>query len=193
MHTEFFAHIINKTPSAISQEIKRIDTRPDIVDKKERIGDWEGDTIIGSDKTKRLITSVERKSGYGIIEKIDIVSAINMHKILQRSFKRISKSKRYTFTYDNGTELGKEDSDLEKKIHMDVYRAHPYHSWERGCNENFNGLVRTFFPKKTDFGMVSIENVKHVQYLLNHRPRKRLGYLTPHEVFFGIIPSKLFD
>lgn len=164
-------------------KIKRIDTRPDVVEQRERVGDYEGDTIIGKDRTKRLLTNVDRMSGYGMIDKIDCVSAEALQNKLTERFKKIPKDKRHTYTYDNGTEIGKEDADLEKKIGMEMYRAYPYHSWERGSNENFNGLVRDFFPKKTDFANISISEVKRVERNLNRRPRKRLGYLTPHEVF----------
>lgn len=171
-------------------KIKRIDTRPDIVEKRERIGDWEGDTIVGKDKTKRLVTNVDRKSGYGLLNKLDIVRSGTMQGKLEERFKKIPKEKRHTYTYDNGTELGKEDAELERKIGMDVYRAYPYHSWERGCNENYNGLVRDFFPKGTDFATISDREARRVEWNLNHRPRKRLGYLTPHEVFvLGITPG----
>lgn len=164
-------------------KIKRIDRRPEIVEKRERVGDYEGDTIIGKDKTKRLLTNVDRMSGYGMIDKIEMVNALNIQEALNKRFSKIPKSKRYTYTYDNGAEIGKEDADLEKKIGMDVYRAYPYHSWERGSSENYNGLVRDFFPKGTDFANISLEEIKRVEKNLNNRPRKRLGYLTPHEVF----------
>lgn len=171
-------------------KIKRIDTRPAIVESRERIGDWEGDTVIGKDKLKRLVTNVERKSGYGLMEKLDIVTMKSMHYSLQKRFSRIPKKKRFTYTYDNGTELGQDDEGLEEKIGMDVYRAYPYHSWERGSNENWNGLVRDFFPKGTDFGTITEKDVRRVERNLNHRPRKRLGYLTPHEVFvLGMVPG----
>lgn len=166
-------------------KIRRIDTRPAIVERRERIGDYEGDTMIGKDKTKRLATNVERKSGYGMINKLDNVSMEKMHDILKKRFSKIPKSKKHTYTYDNGIELGKEDKMLEEKLSMDVYRAYPYHSWERGSNENFNGLVRDFFPKGTDFAKVSDKDVRRVERNLNNRPRKRLGYLTPREVFTG--------
>lgn len=166
-------------------KIKRIDTRPDIVETRQRIGDYEGDTMVGRDKTKRLITNVERKSGYGMINKLDTVSMEKMHDTLKKRFSKIPKSKRHTYTYDNGIELGKEDKALERKLGMDVYRAYPYHSWERGSNENFNGLVRDFFPKGTDFANISERDVRRVERNLNNRPRKRLGYLTPREVFTG--------
>lgn len=171
-------------------KIKRIDTRPAVVEARERIGDWEGDTVVGKDARKRLATSVERKSGYGFITKLDVVNMTTMHDALEQRFRTIPKKKRHTYTYDNGTELGKEDALLERKIGMTVYRAYPYHSWERGSNENWNGLIRDFFPKGTDFATITNEEVKRVERNLNHRPRKRLDYLTPHEVFIlGMVPG----
>src|SRR3989344_1065178 len=174
-----------KKREAVREEskIKRIDTRPAVVETRERIGDWEGDTIISKDKLKRLATSVERKSGYGLITKLYVVSMDTMHEALEKRFRAIPKKKRFTYTYDNGTELGKQDEMLEQRIGMTVYRAYPYHSWERGSNENWNGLIRDFFPKGTDFATITDREVRRVERNLNHRPRKRLDYLTPHEVF----------
>ncbi len=170
--------------------IRRIDTRPAAVETRKRIGDWEGDTIIGKDKLRRLATSVERKSGYGRITRLEAVSMAAMHEALEKQFKNIPKKKRHTYTYDNGVELGQEDAMLERRIGMTVYRAYPYHSWERGSNENWNGLIRDFFPKGTDFATITDEEVRRVEKNLNHRPRKRLDYLTPHEVFvLGIQPT----
>ena len=162
----------------------RIRERPEIVEERARIGDWEGDTVIGKERTRRLLTNVDRKSGYGLIDKLDLVSAELVWKKLEERFSKIPENKKHTYTYDNGTEIGKEDSCLEKKIKMDVFRAFAYHSWERGCNENFNGLVREFFPKKTKFANISKKEVQEVERLLNNRPRKRLNYYTPREVFF---------
>jgi IS30 family transposase len=164
-------------------KVRRIDTRPEIVARKERIGDYEGDTIVGKDKTKRLLTNVDRLSGYGMIDKLDLVRSSILQEKLTERFRKIPSSKKHTYTYDNGTEIGKEDRDLEKKVKMEIYRAFPYHSWERGCNENYNGLVRDFFPKGTDFATISDREVRSVERNLNHRPRKRLGYLTPYEVY----------
>ena len=118
-----------------------------------------------------------------MIDKIDFVTAENVREIFIKRFKKIPKNKKHTFTYDNGSELGKEDAHLEKKLGMEVYRAYPYHSWERGTNENFNGLVRDFFPKGIDFDKISIKEIKRVEINLNNRPRRRLNYLTPHQVF----------
>jgi IS30 family transposase len=164
-------------------KVKRIDTRDVIVEKRERIGDWEGDTIVGKEKTIRLLSNLERKSGYGLLDKLALVNMEIVHDKLRERFSKIAKNKKFTYTYDNGTELGKEDRDLEKKIQMEVYRAYPFHSWERGSNENYNKLVRDFFPKGTNFAEITEKDVKKVERNLNHRPRKRLNYLTPHEVF----------
>ena len=139
--------------------------------------------MIGKERTVRLATNVDRVSGYGLIDKVAVVSMQSMHATLHKRFRCIPKDKRCTYTYDNGSELGEEDAHLEKKIGMTVYRAYPYHSWERGSNENFNGLVRDFLPKGTPFATVSDRDVQRIERNLNHRPRKRLGYLTPHEVF----------
>lgn len=166
-----------------SAKIKRIDTRPAVVEERARIGDFEGDTIVGKNTADRFLTNVDRFSGYGLIDLILSATAEKLHDKLKRRFGSVPKEKRHTYTYDNGVEIGKEDADLEKKIGMEVYRAYPYHSWERGSNENYNGLVRDFFPKRTDFAILTISDVKRVERNLNNRPRKRLGYLTPYEVF----------
>jgi IS30 family transposase len=164
-------------------KIKRIDTRPAIVEERARIGDWEGDTVVGKNTADRFVTNVDRVSGYGLMDLVLSATAEKVRATIACRFHRIPKEKRHTYTYDNGTEIGKEDADLEKKIGMEVYRAYPYHSWERGSNENYNGLVRDFFPKRTDFATLQSSDVKRVERILNHRPRKRLDYLTPHEVF----------
>ena len=172
-----------------SAKVKRIDERPPEVDLRTRIGDWEGDTVIGEEKTTRIATNVERYSGYGLGDLMLKVSAVLMHKMLGERFATIPRTKRHTYTHDNGTELGDDDSGLEEQIHMAVYRAYPYHSWERGTNENWNGLLRESFPKKMRFATLTQADVDRAVKLLNHRPRKRLGYLTPHEVFvLGKVP-----
>lgn len=164
-------------------KIKRIDARPLVVEARSRIGDFEGDTIVGKNTADRFITAVDRMSGYGLLDMVLSATAKKVRTVLEERFHHVPKEKRHTYTYDNGTEIGKEDADLEKKIGMDVYRAYPYHSWERGSNENYNGLVRDFFPKRTDFATLRARDVKRVERILNHRPRKRLDYLTPYEVF----------
>ena len=172
-------------------KVRRIDERPLIVEERSRIGDWEGDTVIGGEKTKRLATNVERKSGYGLADLLHVVTAEIMQQCVIDQFKRIPRNKKHTYTYDNGTELGENDIGLEQRLGMMVYRAYPYHSWERGTNENWNGLLREFFPKGMCFATLTQADVDRAVKLLNHRPRKRLGYLTPHDVFvLGKCPSE---
>lgn len=174
---------------AKAMKIKRIEERPKIVDERGRIGDWEGDTVIGKEKKQRILTYVERKSGYAIAEKLDSVSAEIIEEKTTNRFKRLPKTKRQTLTRDNGLEFGDRDIDLEKKTGMEVYRATPYHSWERGSNENWNGLLRQFFPKGTYFATITQYQVQQAVRMLNGRPRKRLGYKTPREVFNGCSDS----
>lgn len=161
---------------------KRIDTRGEIVEKRERIGDWEGDTIVGGEKITGIITHTERKSGYllGDLFKQKRAELIK-EKIIKR-FKKISKDKKHTVTYDNGVEFSEHEL-IKKETGMEIYFAWPYHSWERGTSENTNGLLRQFFPKKTLFAKLTQKEVNYAVSLINNRPRKRLGYLTPCEVF----------
>lgn len=159
-----------------------IGERPGIVNERARIGDWEGDTIIGRERTKRILTHVERKSGYLIADKLDVVSAdIVAEKTIER-LRIFPKEKRHSITYDNGTEFASHEI-IERKTRASVYFANPYHSWERGTVENTNGLIRQFFPKRSSFAAITQEGVDRVVKLLNRRPRKRLNYLTPFETF----------
>ena len=162
-----------------------ITERPAIVEERSRIGDWEGDTIIDTTKRQRILTHVERKSGFGIADKLNKVTVALVEAKTQERFKELPKTKRHTITWDNGTEFGEDDTRLEKCARIKIYRATPYHSWERGTNENWNGLLRQFFPKKTSFANITQDDVEKAVRLLNNRPRKRLGYLTPREVFNG--------
>ena len=161
---------------------KRIDQRPEIVEKRERIGDWEGDTIVGGEKTIHILTHVERKSGILLADKLERATAeLTKIKTVER-FKKIPKNKKHTITYDNGTTFSEHEL-TEKKTGLEIFFANPYHSWERGSNENANGLLRQFFPKKSLFAIITQEAIDEACGLINNRPRKRLGYLTPNEVF----------
>lgn len=161
---------------------KRIDTRPEIVETRGRIGDWEGDTIVGKEKTIHILTHVDRKSGILFADKLERATAeITKQKTIER-FAKIPRSKKKTITYDNGTTFSYFEM-TEKKTGIDIYFAWPYHSWERGCNENANGLLRQFFSKKSSFDIVTQEDIEKAVRLINNRPRKRLGYKTPAEVF----------
>ena len=164
-------------------KVRRIEERPAIVETRERVGDWEGDTVVGKEKTQRIATNVERKSGYGMADKLDVVTAEIMRQKTRARFKTVPKKARQTLTRDNGPEFGDYDRDTEKDTGMGVYRATPYHSWERGTNENWNGLLRQFFPKGMVFATITQSDVDRAVRLLNDRPRKRLGYATPREVF----------
>ncbi len=161
---------------------RRIDTRPAIVGTRKEIGHWEGDTIKGKDHSGSIATHVERISGYGLAHKLERGTAQNLREGMTKKFSRMPKDKKKTETFDNGTEFSEYER-IEKETGMVIYFAYPYHSWERGSNENFNGLLRQFFPKGADFATITQKDVDKALRNLNHRPRKRLGYLTPHEVF----------
>lgn len=168
---------------ARAMKIKRIEERPAVVLARSRIGDWENDTVIGKEKKQRILTFTERKSGYGMAEKLNTVTSEIVHEKEVEIFRSVPASKRLTVTRDNGSEFGDHDMTLERKTGMEVYRANAYHSWERGTNENWNGLLRQFFPKGTYFATITQYQVDHAVRMLNDRPRKRLGYRTPREVF----------
>jgi len=159
-----------------------IDKRPTVVDKRKRIGDWEGDTIIGSHKGGAVIVSmVERKSRLTILAKArnktsaEVIESISNRMLPLMAFV-------LTITLDNGREFSMHET-LSLLLAAKVFFAKPYHSWERGSNENTNGLVRQYFPKKTSFDRITESELMAVERKLNNRPRKCLGYKTPAEVF----------
>ena len=164
------------------QKKRRIDKRPEIINLRSRIGDWEGDTIRGQGNSGHLLTNVERKSGYLVSARIDRATAENVNDFTIKYFRNIPREKRLSITYDNGSEFSGYDI-IEEQLGMTAYFAFPYHSWERGTSENTNGLMRQFFPKKSRFDNITKERLNKVVKLINHRPRKRLKYLTPHEIF----------
>jgi len=158
-----------------------IDERPRIVETKERIGDWEADTVIGRNHKGAIITLVERKSKYTLLRKINRKTSHAVNTAISEMVKGI-KERFLTMTVDNGREFAGH-KEISSRLNVDVYFAHPYHSWERGLNENTNGLLRQYFPKKTDLRKISDQKVEHVQHMLNNRPRKLLSFMTPYEVF----------
>ncbi len=158
-----------------------IHERPEIIETRGRIGDWEGDTMLGSEKTERIATYVDRRSGY-LVARRTTAKAQDFRIQTKIAFKKIPKKKKITCTYDNGSEMAEHES-IERETNMTIYFAHPYSSWERGTNENTNGLLREFFPKKTAFATVTQRELDLVVKLINNRPRKRLSYHTPAEVF----------
>ena len=178
------AHSINRqtSPNQVS-----IDERPAIVDTKQHFGDWEGDTVIGKGHRGALVTLVERKSLYTVIRAVLYKTAEAVRNAVTDGLTPYI-DRVHTITYDNGREFADHEgmaSDLETRI----YFAHPYSSWERGLNENTNGLIRQYFPKNRDLRTVTKREVEKAMDKLNHRPRKSLGYRTPYEVFFNIRTS----
>lgn len=163
---------------------KWINTRPKIVETRERIGDWEGDTIRGGDKKSAVLTHVERKSGYLLADRLLRAFAEKTRLKTVETFEKIPRKKKYTITYDNGSEFA-EHQTTEILTMIAIYFANAYHSWERGTNENTNGLLRQFFPKGTDFTQITDFDLQTAVKLINNRPRKRLHYRTPREVFSG--------
>lgn len=158
-----------------------IDKRPAIVESRKRIGDWEGDTIIGSHTRGAVIASmVERKSRYTVLAKSKNKTTTAVTKSINRRMLPIADLVQ-TITLDNGKEFSLHEI-MAAVLDADVYFAKPYHSWERGLNENTNGLVRQYFPKKSSFDNISECDLQRVAKKLNHRPRKCLGYKTPFEV-----------
>ena len=164
---------------------RNISTRESVVAARSRLGDWEGDTIVGSEKRERIVTHVERKSGYLLASKTKNGTAAEIRKHTQRDFKPIPQAYKLTCTYDNGVENAEWEL-TEKHTGMTTYFANAYHSWERGTNENTNGLVRRDFQKGTPFATLTQKQLNQTTYRLNHRPRKRLGWKTPHEVFHDV-------
>lgn len=161
---------------------RRIDERPAVAARRSRPGDWEGDTIMGRDKRMRIVTFVDRRSGYLIAFLLPKMGAVLLVSLALQRFRSVPKAKRKTLTLDNGTEFSDWER-LEKKSGMTVYFAYPYHFWERGSNENTNGLLRQYFPKGLDFNLIAPEELAAVVRRLNDRPRKRLGFKSPRQIF----------
>lgn len=161
---------------------RSIDERPKVVDRRSRIGDWESDSVVGKSRASYIATHVDRKSRYLVASKLKDKSAKSMNQATIKSFRNIETDKIKTMTFDNGKEFAG-FKELEKALETKTYFAKPYHSWERGTNENTNGLVRQFFPKGTDFDEITKSELDKKVELLNNRPRKCLRYRTPAEVF----------
>jgi len=159
-----------------------IDARPTIVAERKRVGDWEGDSVESKDHKPGVNTLLERMTGIFLVTRLkNKTSSATLHAIKHRMSALPSKTKQ-TLTLDNGTENSAWE-EIENKTGLSCFFAHPYHSWERGANENANGLLREYFPKKTDFDTISDEELAEVEHRLNSRPRKRLGYMTPLEAW----------
>jgi transposase, IS30 family len=158
-----------------------ISCRPKIVEQRSRIGDWEGDTVLGHKRRSALLSIVERKSRLLKLALLPGATADATRREIVRLLKSTHTSV-HTITFDNGKEFAQHKA-IGEALNSRIYFARPYHAWERGLNENTNGLIRDFFPKGTDFSTVSAAQVAAVEHLLNTRPRKSLGYRTPLKVF----------
>ena len=161
-----------------------IDKRPGIVDRKLRIGEWEVDTVIGKGHQQALVTLNERKSMYTLIAHVKRRTASAVRQAIVQLLSKM-KQRVHTITSDNGKEFAEHET-IAEQLNTRFYFAHPYASWERGLNENINGLIRQYFPKKMDFSNITQKQLNTVMKKLNHRPRKTLNSKTPHEVFFNI-------
>jgi IS30 family transposase len=165
---------------------RSIEERPSVVNERGRIGDWEGDSVESKDHKPGINTLVERKTGYVFITKLkNKTSAVTVEAVTLR-MKVLPKKARHTLTVDNGPENSDHQS-IRKQTNLEVFSAHPYSYWERGTNENTNGLIRDYFPKKTNFTEIPDEMIAEVEYDLNTRPRKRLNWSTPLEALSGAL------
>jgi IS30 family transposase len=164
-----------------------IESRPEIVELRSRIGDWEGDTIIGKDGKQAIVTLVERKSRLTLMEKIEQRTANATEKAIIRMLQPFIHSI-LTLTFDNGKEFANHE-EIARQLQAKIFFAHPYASWERGTNENTNGLIRQYFPKGSDLSSITNDQIVFVKERLNDRPRKCLDFLTPQMVFSENIPG----
>jgi len=159
-----------------------IQERPNIVERKIRIGDWEGDTVVGKNHQGALVTLVDRKSKLTLIGKVDRYTAKAVEKTII-SLMELLPRRNYTLTVDNGKEFASHES-VADALQIKVYFADPYSAWQRGLNENTNGLIRQYVPKGSEVRSLTDQQIQHIMDRLNNRPRKSLGYLTPNEVFY---------
>jgi IS30 family transposase len=160
---------------------RHISERPVEVEERKRLGHWEGDTVMGSDKRHCVLTLVERTSGYAIVKKLKARTKDEVTRAATRAIRKHCRRFK-TITFDNGTEFH-DYRLLEERFPVKIYFATPYHSWERGSNENFNGLLRQYLPKGTCMSAVTQAQCDHIADDLNNRPRKRLGFNTPADLY----------
>ncbi len=161
---------------------RSIDERPTEANERTRLGDWEGDTVVGKGRRGYLVTCVDRASRYLIARKVHACAAEPVARQLHSTIRRLPAEKRRSLTLDNGREFAR-PIELERRLDLPIYFAHPYHSWERGTNENTNGLLRQYLPKGSDLTLVTPPQLRSHVCQLNHRPRKCLGFQSPFEVF----------
>jgi IS30 family transposase len=178
--------------AATAGDAARIANRPEVIEQRLRLGDFEGDTLLGPAGTGGLATLVDRKSRFTIMVKIQSKNADHVHRRVKQRLRELDEQRRRSITFDNGTEFARCHR-LERHLDMELYFADPGCPFQRGTNENTNGLIRQYFPKGTDFRNVSHYEVRQVENLLNDRPRECLGFRTPAEVFFEKTPPTSCD
>ena len=164
------------------QDMTPIQLRPPEVAARIVPGHWEGDLIKGAGNRSSVGTLVERTSRYLLLAQLDSSSSANVLDGFTRRLKTVPASLRKTLTYDQGTEMALHDT-LAKRLHIDIYFCDPHSPWQRGSNENANGLIREYLPKGMDLSTLTQQELSTIENALNHRPRKILGFRTPHEVF----------
>ena len=171
-----------KIPDQVS-----IDERPEIVEKRERLGDWEADTIIGAGKQGAIVTLVDRKSRLTLLKQVSRRTAAAVEQAILELLRPFQEST-HTITCDNGKEFAAHLR-IAQKLQASIFFAHPYSSWERGTNENTNGLIRQYFPKGSDFSAITDDQISFVKERLNDRPRKCLDFQAPAMVFSKLSPG----
>jgi len=160
-----------------------IDERPAIVDTRQRLGDWEVDTIIGNGHRHAIVSLTERKSRLALLRKVERKTAQAVADAVIELLKPLSV-RTHTITADNGKEFAEHER-IAEDLQTHVFFAHTYSSWERATNENMNGLIRQYFPKKRNFATITDQEIAFVMQRLNNRPRKCLGFKSPNQVFFN--------
>jgi IS30 family transposase len=169
---------------------RMIDTRPAEVETRQSVGHWEGDLINGAPATGNLVTLVERNTRFALIGRTDSKEAAEVTQTIGALFEPLPQQSRLSLTLDNGKEFARHE-ELAQTTRMDVFFARPYHAWERGTNENTNGLIRRLYPKRSSFAGIGAAQLQRLDTYLNDRPRRCLGWLTPREkmtVFLGCAP-----
>jgi transposase, IS30 family len=159
-----------------------IEVRPAIVEKRQRIGAWEVDTLLGKGHRQAIVTLIERKSRFALLRKVDRRTADQVGDAVIELLQPVP-DRLHTLTADNGKEFA-EHARVTQALQTDFFFAHPYAAWERGANENMNGLIRQYIPKNHDLASVTDADLVLIMKRLNHRPRKCLDFLSPFEVFF---------
>ena len=162
-----------------------IHERPSIVDARTRIGDWEADTIIGQHHKQAIVTLVERKTGLLKMKRVDNKTAQQVSEAMMIELLKPVRLQVKTITSDNGKEFAQHKK-VKQKLFSSFFFADAYASWQRGTNENTNGLIREYLPKGCDFRQVSDDEMQDIENKLNNRPRKRLGFKTPMQAFYNI-------